>query len=160
MSCDIFNEQKTIKRWINSETILDTEMDAKAENYKTILGRYPDSIAVDRWTEPDGIYFQRPEEGTKHDDGKARYELFPWELMDGIVAVYTHGSKKYGDNNWRKGFAWGRIIGAVFRHFVAWWKGKDIDDDSGLHNLDQAVWGLLVLRYMQKESKGVDDRWK
>lgn len=99
-------------------------------------------------------------EGTKHDAGKARYDLFPWDIMDGVIAVYTHGAAEYQDNNWRKGFAWGRIIGAVFRHFVAWINGNDIDDKSGLHNLDQAVWNLLTLRWMQKYGKGIDDRWK
>lgn len=99
-------------------------------------------------------------EGTKHDDGKARYDLFPWELMDGVIAVYTHGAVEYQDNNWRQGFKWGRIIGAVFRHFVAWIAGNDLDQKTGLHNLDQAVWNLLTLRWMQKYGKGVDDRWK
>lgn len=99
-------------------------------------------------------------EGTKHDTGKARYDLFPWDIMDGVIAVYTHGALEYQDNNWRKGFSWGRIIGAVFRHFVAWINGNDIDEKSGLHNLDQAVWNLLCLRWMQKHGKGTDDRWK
>jgi len=100
-----------------------------------------------------------PDVGIKHDTGKARYDLFPWDLMEGVVAVYTHGAAEYDDNNWRKGFAWGRIIGAVFRHLVAWINGTDLDLKTGLHNLDQAIWNLFCLRGMQAEGSGTDDRW-
>jgi len=136
MSCDIFNQP----------TVTVTRLGEPDENQR---GDWSD---VPR--------FESLRGGTKHDDGKARYDLFPWELMDGVIAVYTHGAREYSDNNWRKGFKWGRIIGAVFRHFVGWLTGNDLDPKTGLHNLDQAVWNLLCLRYMQKEAKGVDDRWK
>lgn len=118
---------------------------------------FNEPVTVKRWVEP---VEEKPSGGTKYDDGKARYDLFPWELMDGVIAVYTHGAVEYQDNNWRKGFVWGRIIGAVCRHFVAWINGNDLDPKTGLHNLDQAVWNLLCLRWMQKEGAGKDDRWK
>ena len=99
------------------------------------------------------------EQGTKHDNGKIRFDLVPWEIIEELANVYTVGAKEYGVNNWRAGFEYGRLIGAMFRHFTSWIAGHDYDDKSGLHHLDSAIWNLVTLRYQVKHGTGIDDRW-
>lgn len=65
----------------------------------------------------------------KHDHGKLRYDLVPWEAMDLVVAGLTHGAKKYGDENW-KTVAPERYLGAIGRHYSAHMQGKVMDDDG------------------------------
>ena len=45
-------------------------------------------------------------EGTKHDQGKLRYDLISAVGMEELAKVYTYGAKKYADHNWRKGIKW------------------------------------------------------
>ena len=104
-------------------------------------------------------YIESENQGTKHDSGKLRYELIPWEILDGLAQVYTIGAEKYGVDNWRKSFEWSRIIGAIFRHFIAWLTGTNNDRETGLHHLDCVAWNVLTLRWMQKYGKGNDDRY-
>ncbi len=42
------------------------------------------------------------EEGTKFDQDKLRYDLIPPEIKLWLAELYTHGSKKYAPNNWKK----------------------------------------------------------
>jgi hypothetical protein len=85
-------------------------------------------------------------EGTKHDEGKLRWDLVPWEAIEEVVRVYTHGADKYGDNNWM-GLedAENRYFAALMRHLVAWRNGEHIDPDSGLKHLAQVAWNALAL---------------
>lgn len=97
--------------------------------------------------------------GVKFDQGKLRYDLIPHDALRQLVEIYTHGAKKYDDNNWRKGMKWGRIYGATQRHLTAFWEGEDIDPDSGLHHLAHAAWGCFALLNFIEEHKEFDDRW-
>jgi hypothetical protein len=97
-------------------------------------------------------------EGLKYDQGKLRYDLIPPDALEEIAKVYTLGAEKYGDRNWEKGLRWGRIFGAVFRHFIAWAKGEDADEETGLHPLAHAAWGCLTLLAYAKRNIGEDDR--
>lgn len=84
--------------------------------------------------------------GTKHDEGKLRWDLVPWDAFEEVVRVYTHGADKYGDNNWM-GLedAENRYFAALMRHLVAWRNGENIDPDSGLKHLAQVAWNALAL---------------
>ena len=96
--------------------------------------------------------------GLKHDQGKLRYDLIPPDALEEIAKIYTFGAEKYGDRNWEKGLRWGRVFGAVFRHFIAWAKGEDADEETGLHPLAHAAWGCLTLLAYAKRNIGEDDR--
>lgn len=97
-------------------------------------------------------------EGLKYDQGKLRYDLIPPDALEELAKVYTLGAEKYGDRNWEKGLRWGRVFGAVFRHFIAWAKGEDRDEETGLHPLAHAAWGCLTLLAYAKRNIGEDDR--
>jgi len=73
-------------------------------------------------------------EGTKHDEGKLRWDLVPWDAFEEVVRVYTHGASKYGDNNWM-GLedAENRYFAALVRHLVAWRKDEHIGPTAVLN---------------------------
>jgi len=101
---------------------------------------------------------QMTEEGMKFDDGKVRYDLIDSYALDELTKIYTFGSKKYADNNWRKGFKWGRIFGALMRHSWAFWRGEELDEESGLPHMAHAAWCCFTLMNFSKFKIGEDDR--
>jgi len=96
----------------------------------------------------------------KNDDHKLRWDLLPLDVVEGAVAGFTHGAAKYAPNNWRKGARWGRLFAALQRHLQAFWRGEEIDEDSGLHHLDLAQCELMMLRGNVLNGIGEDDRWR
>ena len=65
-----------------------------------------------------------------------------------------------GAHNWRKGFAWTRLIAAAFRHLKAILQGEDTDPESGLPHVDHLICMVAFLSGHQKCGYGKDDRWK
>lgn len=103
---------------------------------------------------------QSAEVATKHDAGKARWDLLPLDALGDVAAVMTHGADRYGAGNWCKGMAWGRLLAACMRHLSAWALGTDLDADSGLPHLAHAGACVLMLGALVRRGKGVDDRCK
>lgn len=103
---------------------------------------------------------EETEGGNKHDSGKNRLELIPYEAIEQIGLALTFGAKKYSDNNWRKGFKWSRLIGALLRHIFSWAAGHDKDPESGLSNLAHAGACLVFLIAHEQLNYGEDDRIK
>ncbi len=98
--------------------------------------------------------------GIKFDDEKIRYDLIPSDSLHELAKVYTHGSQKYQDNNWRKGIKWSKILGGIERHYNAFKRGQNIDPDSGLLHLAQVAWGAFTLLNYIKTHPELDDRIK
>lgn len=98
--------------------------------------------------------------GIKFDQGKTRYDLIPGYPLDELAKVYTYGTQKYDDNNWRKGMKWGRLFGAMMRHAWAFWRGQNRDPESGLHHLAQAAWQCFSLMEYERTKPELDDRFK
>lgn len=84
--------------------------------------------------------------GTKHDDGKPRWDLLPHAGVAQVVAVLSFGARKYAPDGWRavQGWRW-RYYAAAWRHAVAWWLGERHDPESGLHHLAHAACCMLFL---------------
>lgn len=84
--------------------------------------------------------------GVKHDAGKPRWDLLPWEAVEAVVLVLTYGATKYGPDNWRRvpGARW-RYLGAALRHVAAWARGQRLDAESGLPHLAHAAASILFL---------------
>lgn len=99
------------------------------------------------------------QEGAKHDDSKSRVDLLSWPAMKGIGDVLKFGATKYAPDNWRRGFAWRRLIGAALRHLFAFADGEDDDPESGLSHIDHAACCVMFLSEHQKRSLGEDDRY-
>ncbi len=99
------------------------------------------------------------EQGAKFDFGKNRYDLLDPYALDEVTKIYTFGCDKYQDHNWRKGIKWSRVFGALMRHSWAFWRGEEIDSESGLHHMAHAAWNCLTLINYSKYRKDFDDRF-
>lgn len=98
--------------------------------------------------------------GVKHDAEKARWDLFPFDVLDDVAKVLTLGANKYTDRNWETGMRWGRPLAATFRHISAWAQGEELDKESGLPHLAHALCELLFVAAYEKRKVGEDDRTK
>lgn len=95
----------------------------------------------------------------RDDKGKLRWDLLPMDAIRELVRVYTFGSVKYEDNNWRKGMKWTRVFASLMRHIDAFWAGEMYDEESGLHHLAHAAWNCITLMWYSWFRPGLDDRW-
>lgn len=99
--------------------------------------------------------------GEKKDEGKFRWELIAFDAIEGIAAILTMGAKKYSARNWELGIQYGRVYGAIMRHLSAWWRGENIDSESGRSHLDHAMCELMFLSaYEKRGMTQFDDRPK
>lgn len=83
---------------------------------------------------------------------KLRWDLLPFESVEEIVKIYTHGAEKYGDNQWQ-GVEPDRYVSALMRHLVAWRKGEKIDPDSKLPHLAHVGWNVLALIWFELQEQ-------
>lgn len=97
---------------------------------------------------------------TRHDDGKLRLDLIPPEVLIELARVYTVGSVKYDDHNWRKGMAYSRCVGSALRHLIKWQAGIQKDPETDCPHLAHAAWNLLTLLVYELQGLGEDDRQK
>jgi len=98
-------------------------------------------------------------EGIKHDDGKPRMDLLPYDALIEVAKVLTFGAKKYTAGNWSKGINYSRLIAAAERHLGEFKEGRDMDNESGIGHLAHAVCNLIFAIWMSKHRPDLDDRW-
>lgn len=101
-----------------------------------------------------------PEGGRKDDDKKPRFDLLSYLAMRGTAEVLRFGAQKYAAHNWRKGIAWGRLIGAALRHLTAFMDGEDLDPESGLPHVDHLACCVMFLQEHYHRRRDLDDRFK
>lgn len=85
--------------------------------------------------------------GRKFDQDKSRWELLPYREVEEIVKVLTFGADKYEDDNWKYVKPRSRYIGALLRHFTAWFSGEKKDPETGISHLAHAGCCLLFLMW-------------
>lgn len=121
--------------------------------------------------EPDGTMTQSageirvvdPETGGEKGQKIARFDLIPAEVQRQDALVYGAGSKKYDDDNWRKGFAWRLSLGSLHRHLNAWVQGEDNDPELSelagepVSHLACVRWHAATLFTFQAEGLGTND---
>jgi len=94
--------------------------------------------------------------GEKKDEGKARFELLPYEVIAAVARILTAGAKKYADRNWEKGISYGRVFGATQRHLADFWNAKLNGKDGINHadgsesHIDHAICELMFLSAYEK----------
>jgi hypothetical protein len=99
------------------------------------------------------------ETAARFSEGKVRHDLIPPWVVDELAKVYTYGTKKYDDDNWRKGLAWKKnVIGPLQRHLNKWMRGEKIDEESNCHHLAMVIWQCFALMVYEKYGIGQDDR--
>lgn len=91
---------------------------------------------------------------------KTRFDLVPFTAVAEIADVLAYGAQKYSANNWCRGTNWGRYFAALCRHIFAWWRGEDVDPETGLSHLAHAGCCLLFLMEYQRNGWGIDDRFR
>lgn len=99
-----------------------------------------------------------PKAAVKYDAGKPRFDLVPAHPLEQLAKLYTKGADKYEENNWLKGFRFGRTFAALQRHAWAWQDGEDIDPETGLSHLAAVAWNAFALMEFQHRGIGEDDR--
>ena len=99
------------------------------------------------------------ETAARFSEGKVRHDLIPPYPIDELAKVYTYGTVKYDDDNWRKGMKWKKfVIGPLFRHLWKWIRGEKIDDESNCHHLAMVIWQCCCLMEYERNKVGIDDR--
>ena len=101
---------------------------------------------------------RQPEPGKKWDANKLRYDLLPADALEDVVQIFSDGAAKYGDRHWEAGMSWSRPFAAAMRHLWAWWRGEDLDPESGRSHLAHAAVNVLFLMAYARRGVGVDDR--
>jgi dATP/dGTP diphosphohydrolase len=91
--------------------------------------------------------------GTKHDEGKDRWDLLPTASVREVVRVLGFGAKKYGDENWRcVEDARRRYYAAAMRHLTTWYYDQEKNDpESGLSHLAHCICCLMFLEELERE---------
>lgn len=97
--------------------------------------------------------------GVKDNLGKSRVDLIPSKPLIGVGFVLAFGAKKYKPNNWRLGLRWSDTLGSIQRHLLAFADGEDIDPETGLPHIDQALCQVLFQSEYYHTKTGIDDRW-
>ena len=94
------------------------------------------------------------QDGSKFDNKKQRWDLLPFQCIQGAVEVLTYGARKYTPNNWQKvPCATERYFAALMRHLNAWRLGESIDPESGLHHLKHALTNVIFLMWFELKKK-------
>lgn len=88
------------------------------------------------------------------------FALIPVEPLEEVARVYGYGATKYSLRNWEKGYDWSLSYSALQRHINEFWKGRDLDAESGLPHLAHAVFHCLAMMEWAKTHPEKDDRVK
>ncbi len=94
----------------------------------------------------------------KHDDGKLPLDLLPFVAIEQMARVLAFGARKYTAHGWRNVDKRSRYLAAALRHLVAYARGEDLDDDSGLPHLAHAMTCVAFLVEAEAMGLGEDDR--
>ena len=91
---------------------------------------------------------------------KCAISTLPIRVLWRVGLAMLEGAVKYGKFNYRAAGVRASVYfdAAVGRHLFSWWEGQDIDADSGMHHIDKAIAGLMVLRDSMLQGNWVDDR--
>jgi len=94
-------------------------------------------------------------EGKKYDGDKIRMDLLPFEALEAVAEVLTHGARKYSDYGWQtveNGER--RHLAALLRHLAARERGEAQDPESGLlHAAHMATNALFILWFEIQKGK-------
>jgi len=77
--------------------------------------------------------------------GKGRPDLMSPFALSRLSKWYEMGGAKYGDRNWESGMPFSRYTAAMFRHLLAWMKGKTDED-----HLAAIAWNAIALMHHQE----------
>ena len=75
-------------------------------------------------------------------DGKPRFGLLPWYVLNRWADHMGKGAVKYKDNNWRRGQPLSRYFESAIRHLYNWAEGDTTEDHlaAALFNVGGLMW--------------------
>jgi hypothetical protein len=94
--------------------------------------------------------------GGKKGQKDCRIDLIPPGPLAEVGLVYGLGSKKYEENNWRRGYEFSLSLAAMHRHINAWHQGESYDSD-GFHHLAAVVFHAMALMYNEVHHPELDN---
>jgi hypothetical protein len=127
---------------------------------KEVAEKIDASLGIDRTKGIGDVTSDAKGSGARYNAGKADYSLIPMHLLEDTAKVLMFGEKKYARNNWMKGMKWTVPFACLMRHMFAWFRGEEVDSDSGLPHLAHAMCNLLMLTHYSKFYPEGDDRPK
>lgn len=80
--------------------------------------------------------------------GKGRYDLISPLFLRRLAKVLEIGAKNHGDNNWKKGIPFSRLIDSTLRHVSQYHSGLRDED-----HLVQACCNLMFLIHFEEEDR-------
>jgi len=91
---------------------------------------------------------------------KTPISCLPIRVLWRVGLAMLEGALKYGRHNYRAAGVRASVYfdASVGRHLFSWWEGQDIDPESGMHHVDKAIAGLMVMRDSMLQGNWVDDR--
>lgn len=72
------------------------------------------------------------------------------EMLKAVADAYGEGMKKYGRDNWQKGFKESVMIQHALTHLIHYVNGTEGDGESPLAHLGHAIWNLGALCWNRK----------
>ena len=88
--------------------------------------------------------------GLKFDQDKVMLSLVTPDFVYGVGEVLTFGAKKYAPNSWQTvSDAKRRYEDALYRHWLAYLSGEEIDKESGLSHLKHLATNAMFLMHFE-----------
>jgi len=84
--------------------------------------------------------------------GRGRFDLFPYEAMEALAIWYEEGAKKYSDRNWEKGLSVKDCINRMIRHSLKAGNGWTDED-----HLAAVMWNAAAAITMMKRHPETND---
>lgn len=100
----------------------------------------------------------------RFNSGKTPYQMIPPHLLEDSARVLHHVTTRehnpYPPFNWARGRSWLETYGCNYRHMADWYRGIDLDHETGLPHLAHMICNLLFLTHYSKAYPEGDDRPK
>ena len=100
--------------------------------------------------------------GARYNADKTPFKYVPLHLLRNTARVFEQATRRpvrpYPVWNWAKGMQWSVPYECLLRHLEAWYRGEELDPDSGLPHLAHAMCNLLMLEHYATAYKEGDDR--
>jgi len=92
--------------------------------------------------------------------GKPRLSLLlaAPDALEGITRVLEYGAEKYGRDNWLQGLPFTEVVDSALRHLLKWFKGEELDEESGLPHVDHIACNVLFICQFWRTHNDFDDR--
>lgn len=99
-----------------------------------------------------------PERALRYNTEKLPLDELDPLFLEEMFAVIQYGQKKYARMNWMKGAPASQYFGCIMRHLLKWYKGEDIDEESGCTHLGHIACNVMMAMYSMRKDTALDDR--